>query len=69
MITNGEQEIQKILTLMPDGSFAMPCGACRELMVQLMPHTYQNIEIMADIKNQKTVSLEELTPHWWITSH
>ncbi|WP_276833580.1 cytidine deaminase [Massilicoli timonensis] len=69
MITNGEQEIQKILTLMPDGSCAMPCGACRELMVQLMPHTYQNIEIMADIKNQKTVSLEELTPHWWITSH
>ena len=36
MITNGEQEIDKVLCILPDGSNGAPCGACRELMVQLM---------------------------------
>lgn len=30
MITNGENEIKRVLALMPDGSTAAPCGACRE---------------------------------------
>ena len=38
MITNGEQEIDKVLCILPDGSGGAPCGACRELMVQLMPN-------------------------------
>ena len=37
MITNGEAEIQKVIAILPDGSSGAPCGACRELMVQLMP--------------------------------
>ncbi|MBQ9695641.1 MAG: cytidine deaminase, partial [Oscillospiraceae bacterium] len=37
MLTNGEQEIDKVLCILPDGSNGAPCGACRELMVQLMP--------------------------------
>ena len=37
MITNGESEIVKVLAIMPDGKTGAPCGACRELMVQLMP--------------------------------
>ena len=35
MITAGEQEIDKVLAILPDGSTGAPCGACRELMVQL----------------------------------
>ena len=66
MITNGESEIDKVLAILPDGSGGAPCGACRELMVQLMPGRYQNIEIMLDLAEEKTVTLGELTPEWWI---
>ena len=66
MITNGEQEITKVLAILPDGSTGAPCGACRELMVQLMPGTYQDVEIMLDYEKEKIVTLGELTPHWWI---
>ena len=66
MITNGEQEIDKVLCILPDGSSGAPCGACRELMVQLMPGRYQSIEIMLDYASGKTVTMGELTPEWWI---
>ena len=66
MITNGEQEIWKVLAIMPDGRTGAPCGACRELMVQLMPDGYKNIEIMLDYDAERIVTLGELTPEWWI---
>ena len=66
MLTNGEQEIVKVLAIMPDGRTGAPCGACRELMVQLMPETYSRIEIMLDHETGRTVTLGELTPEWWI---
>lgn len=67
MITNGEQEIDKVLCVMPDGSNGAPCGACRELMVQLMPGRYGDIEIMLDYATGKTITLGEITPEWWIS--
>ena len=66
MLTNGEQEIDKVLALLPDGSSGAPCGACRELMVQLMPKTYKDVEIMMDYETGRTVRLGEITPEWWI---
>ena len=66
MITNGECEIDKVLAIMPDGTCGAPCGACRELMVQLMAGHYRDIEIMMDYTTGKTVKLGELTPEWWI---
>ena len=66
MITNGEQEIKKVIAILPDGSSGAPCGACRELMVQLMPEKYKGIEIMMDYKQEKVITLDELTPEWWI---
>ena len=66
MITNGEQEIEKVIAILPDGSSGAPCGACRELMVQLMPETYKGIEIMMDCKQERVMTLGELTPEWWI---
>ena len=66
MITCGESQISKVLAILPDGTTGAPCGACRELMVQLMPGTYQDVEIMLDYENEKIVTLGELTPHWWI---
>jgi cytidine deaminase len=66
MITCGEQEIKKVLAILPDGSSGAPCGACRELMVQLMPETYKGIEIMLDREKERVATLGELTPEWWI---
>ena len=66
MVTCGESQISKVLAILPDGTTGAPCGACRELMVQLMPETYQNVEIMLDYEKGKIVTLGELTPHWWI---
>lgn len=66
MITNGEHIIEKVIAIMPDGKTRTPCGACRELMVQLMPDDYQNIEIMMDYETGKVVTLGTLTPEWWI---
>ena len=66
MITCGESQISKVLAILPDGTTGAPCGACRELMVQLMPGTYQDVEIMLDYEKEKIVTLGELTPHWWI---
>lgn len=66
MITNGEQEIRKVIAILPDGSSGAPCGACRELMVQLMPEKYKGIEIMMDYQTERIMTLGELTPEWWI---
>ncbi len=66
MITNGESEIEKVLCIMPDGSNGAPCGACRELMVQLMAGHYKDVEILLDYKTEKIVKLGEITPEWWI---
>ena len=68
MLTNGEHRIRRVLAVMPDGKNGAPCGACRELMVQLMPQDYGDIEIMLDIESMKTAHLSELTPEWWIKS-
>ena len=66
MITNGEQEIDKVLCIPPVEGRGAPCGACRELMVQLMPDSYKDIEIMIDYKNNVVMKLGDLTPEWWI---
>ncbi len=66
MLTNGEHRIRRVLAVIPDGKSGAPCGACRELMVQLMPQDYGEIEVMLDVESMKTAHLSELTPEWWI---
>lgn len=66
MLTNGETVIKRVLAIMPNGKTGAPCGACREFMVQLMPKTYRDVEIMLDYEKEKIVTLGELTPEWWI---
>ena len=66
MITNGENEIARVLCIPPVEGKGAPCGACRELMVQLMPTSYKDIEIMLDYRTGKTVRLGDITPEWWI---
>ncbi len=66
MLTAGDEVIDKVLAVMPDGKTGAPCGACRELMVQLMPKSYKQIQIMLDYSTGRVVTLGELTPEWWI---
>ena len=66
MLTEGEDKITKVLCIMPNGKTGAPCGACRELMVQLMAGEYSDVEIMLDFDTGRTVTLGELTPEWWI---
>lgn len=66
MLTNGDQTICRILAIMPDGRTGAPCGACRELMVQIMPEDYKSVEIMLDYESGRVVTLGEITPEWWI---
>ena len=66
MITNGEYEIARVLCIPPNKGKGAPCGACRELMTQLMPGRYGDIEIMLDYEEDRVTTLGELTPEWWI---
>lgn len=64
MITNGESHITKLVCVTRDGSVGMPCGACREYLMQL-DEMSKDIEILDDLATKKVVRLEELVPMWW----
>lgn len=66
MLTNGEDAIRRVVAVNWDGKVMPLCGACRELMAQLMPEGYKNMEVMLDYEKNEIVTLEALTPHWWI---
>ena len=64
MITNGESKIDKVVAVMPDGRVGPPCGACRELMMQLDADSAE-IEILIDLDTHRTVKLGNLMEDWW----
>lgn len=66
MLTEGESEIRRVIAINQHGSAIPPCGACRELMTQLMPQSYHDIEIMLGYESRRIVTLGQLTPEWWI---
>ncbi len=65
MITNGESQITKIVAVMPDGKAGMPCGACREFMMQLGKEAGE-IEILCDYETKRAAKLKTLIPDWWL---
>ena len=66
MITNGESRFRRVIAVNRDEKAMPPCGACRELMSQIMPMDYKNVQIMLDFEKDRVVTLGELTPEWWI---
>ncbi len=66
MITHGEDAVRRVIAMDRNGKAMPPCGACRELMAQLMPEDYRSVEVMLDCENEKIVTLGDLTPAWWI---
>lgn len=66
-MTSGQTVIKRIITFRneaPEGLGGMPCGGCRELLLQFSPKN-KDIEIMVDYQMRETVTLEELVPNWW----
>ncbi len=64
MITHGESRMLKLIVVMPDGTIGMPCGACREIMMQLDKRS-GDIEIMCDYATKTVKRLQALLPDWW----
>lgn len=67
MLTNGESQIVKIVCVMSNGDVGTPCGACRELIMQL-DRDSKDIQILIDKNEYKTVTMDKLMPDWWGTS-
>ena len=66
MLTNGEDAMKRVVAINWEGKVLAPCGACRELMAQLMPQDYRNIEVMMDYEKEEVLTLGDLMPRWWI---
>ena len=64
MITNGESVITKIVCIDSHGNVGSPCGACRELIMQLDKKS-KDIEILINRKTYETITMEKLMPLWW----
>lgn len=65
-INTGETVIKRIIAFRnnPPINGGMPCGACREFLMQL---SYENksTEILVDYESRKTVKLKDMLPNWW----
>lgn len=66
LLTHGESAIRRMVAVNRDKTPLPPCGACRELVTQLMPEGYRSVEVMLGWEPPRIVTLGELTPDWWI---
>lgn len=66
LLTNGENGIKRVVAVNRKGKVLPPCGACRELIAQLMPNRYKTVEVLLNYEKGEVVTLGELTPKWWI---
>lgn len=62
MLSNGENEIEKVLAVYKDGTVMPPCGACREFMMHLGKNA-KDIEILLN-NDGKTMNLGKLMPEY-----
>ncbi|MBQ9792954.1 MAG: cytidine deaminase [Clostridia bacterium] len=66
-IQSGQTVIKRMIAFRnnpPKENGGMPCGACREFLLQLSPKN-KDIEILTDYETRKTVKLIDLMPNWW----
>lgn len=65
---SGQTRIRRIIAFRDkppygDGS-GMPCGACREFLIQLNSENTKT-EFLQDYESRTSVTLGELMPYWW----
>ncbi len=67
-MNSGQTVVKRLIAFRDKAPFGegsgMPCGACRELFMQLNSKN-EEMEIMVDYDRRKTVRLKELLPNWW----
>ena len=67
-VNSGQTVIKRLIAFRDKAPFGegsgMPCGACREFLMQLNIKN-KDMEIMVDYNKRETVKLEELVPNWW----
>lgn len=66
-INTGETKIIRMIACRnepPKNNGGMPCGACREFLMQLN-YENRNMEIITDYETRKIVYLKDLVPYWW----
>jgi len=64
MITNGENKITKLVCYFNKGELGFPCGACRELLMQLDKNSGE-IEILINYETMEIIKLKDIIPMWW----
>lgn len=66
--SSGQTEIKRIIAFRDQapngGGSGMPCGACREFIMQLSAEN-KHTEIMVDFETRETILMSELMPLWW----
>lgn len=66
-IQSGQTVIKRMIAFRnnpPKENGGMPCGACREFLLQLSAKN-KDIEILTDYETRKTIKLIDLMPNWW----
>lgn len=67
-VNSGQTKIKRIVAFRDrppyGGGSGMPCGACREFLLQLDKEN-ENIEFLVDYETRETITLKELMPNWW----
>lgn len=67
-VNSGQTVIKRLIVFRDRPPFGadsgMPCGACREFLMQLNIKN-KDTEIMVDYEKRETVKLGELMPNWW----
>ncbi|CCF27593.1 MULTISPECIES: cytidine deaminase family protein [Leuconostoc] len=63
MVSNGDKMITKMVATKND-EIIMPCGVCREFMMQLGPQS-KDVEVLVSLNPLKTIKLSNLIPNYW----
>lgn len=64
---SGETRVKRLIAFRdkpPHSNGGMPCGACREFLMQL-DRGNADTEILTDYEARKTVLLKDTVPNWW----
>lgn len=65
-MSTGKTRIKRLIACRenPPKNGGMPCGACREFLMQL-DRANGEMEILTDFESRRTVKLKEVFPSWW----
>ena len=66
-VNSGQTKIKRIATFRdvpPTDNLSIPCGACREFLLQLNIENCKT-EIVTNYESRETITLGELIPMWW----